>query len=297
MRAVHRRVLQDRIIGHYEVPLTHRGRDRERGRIWRIVYRRPRGDKQLMPTELPADEADLNAELGSTNPTRRRLALDNLADTHRPAGVACFTQRVQRRTDEYDAKIQFAVRPASAGRLEEQPVAMGDAQPLVRIHATKLAAEQRLATPALLLALQRALGDADPFIERATAQGLAGVLPPPNVSLLLTLLARAPNDDDHLRHAVRIALRDQLADDRVSWRLSTFSEARPGESRTADRPPLNAVPTAAAAEQQLTILERSEQSKSQLGRTTAEHRPGSGCLRRGEPPAHRSGPPSLCRRH
>ena len=29
----------NRIIGHYEVPLTHPGRDRERGRIWRVVYR------------------------------------------------------------------------------------------------------------------------------------------------------------------------------------------------------------------------------------------------------------------
>src|SRR5206468_3513385 len=28
----------NRIIGHYEVPLNHPGRDRERGRIWRIVY-------------------------------------------------------------------------------------------------------------------------------------------------------------------------------------------------------------------------------------------------------------------
>src|SRR5438128_10053449 len=29
----------NRIIGHYEVPLTHPGRDRERGRIWRVVYK------------------------------------------------------------------------------------------------------------------------------------------------------------------------------------------------------------------------------------------------------------------
>src|SRR5947199_8565868 len=33
----------NRIIGHYEVPLTHPGRDHERGRIWRIVYRGPAG--------------------------------------------------------------------------------------------------------------------------------------------------------------------------------------------------------------------------------------------------------------
>ena len=29
----------NRIIGHYEVPLDNPGRDRERGRIWRIVYK------------------------------------------------------------------------------------------------------------------------------------------------------------------------------------------------------------------------------------------------------------------
>ena len=29
----------NRIIGHYEVPLSHPGRDRTRGRIWRIVYK------------------------------------------------------------------------------------------------------------------------------------------------------------------------------------------------------------------------------------------------------------------
>jgi len=29
----------NRIIGHYEVPLEHPGRDRERGRVWRIVHR------------------------------------------------------------------------------------------------------------------------------------------------------------------------------------------------------------------------------------------------------------------
>ncbi|MFT3880504.1 MAG: hypothetical protein QM703_12680 [Gemmatales bacterium] len=29
----------NKIIGHYEVPLSHPGRDRTRGRIWRIVYK------------------------------------------------------------------------------------------------------------------------------------------------------------------------------------------------------------------------------------------------------------------
>src|SRR5947199_4028340 len=33
----------NRIIGHYEVDLHHPGRDKQRGRIWRIVYRGPDG--------------------------------------------------------------------------------------------------------------------------------------------------------------------------------------------------------------------------------------------------------------
>lgn len=42
----------NRIIGHYEVPLTHPGRDRFRGRIWRVV-----ADKDVLPN--PSKEGDL----------------------------------------------------------------------------------------------------------------------------------------------------------------------------------------------------------------------------------------------
>lgn len=62
----------NRIIGHYEVPLDHPGRDRECGRIWRIVKK-----------NLPAPATDFTAmappkiaeELGSPNLTRRHFAL------------------------------------------------------------------------------------------------------------------------------------------------------------------------------------------------------------------------------
>ncbi len=42
----------NRIIGHYEVPLTHPGRDRTSGRIWRVVYR---GDKKVSGTDSEPD--------------------------------------------------------------------------------------------------------------------------------------------------------------------------------------------------------------------------------------------------
>ncbi len=91
----------NRIIGHYEVPLTHPGRDRERGRIWRVVYTntvaadvRRRSDTgktngirlvtsaatALRPVALPDDLDGLIAELGSPSLTRRMQAMGEIEE-------------------------------------------------------------------------------------------------------------------------------------------------------------------------------------------------------------------------
>ncbi len=48
----------NRIIGHYEVPLDHPGRDHERGRIWRIVYRGPDGKAPPPAAPRRLDDGD-----------------------------------------------------------------------------------------------------------------------------------------------------------------------------------------------------------------------------------------------
>lgn len=63
----------NRIIGHYEVPLDHPGRDRHRGRIWRVV-------KKDVPLTAHSDftrmsPKEIAHELGSPNLTRRNFAL------------------------------------------------------------------------------------------------------------------------------------------------------------------------------------------------------------------------------
>jgi len=63
----------NRIIGHYEVPLLHPGRDRERGRIWRIVppqgsARGPRavsgGPPDTRPSDLAAEKKSVEQASG-----------------------------------------------------------------------------------------------------------------------------------------------------------------------------------------------------------------------------------------
>ncbi|MHC5536983.1 PVC-type heme-binding CxxCH protein, partial [Singulisphaera rosea] len=71
----------NRIIGHYEVPLTHPGRDHDHGRIWRIIYRGPDGKgKAVAPRReiATASTDDLIDELGHPNLFVRTLATNRL---------------------------------------------------------------------------------------------------------------------------------------------------------------------------------------------------------------------------
>jgi putative heme-binding domain-containing protein len=68
----------NRIIGHYEVPLDHPGRDRERGRIWRIVRKGETAKPE--PFSPPATPANLVAALTSLDPWERRRAAAGLVD-------------------------------------------------------------------------------------------------------------------------------------------------------------------------------------------------------------------------
>ena len=70
----------NKIIGHYEVPLTHPGRDRERGRIWRIVKEGAKRERSRSPEEMETELVSFGVSGSgwdggeSRPPVRRRLA-------------------------------------------------------------------------------------------------------------------------------------------------------------------------------------------------------------------------------
>jgi glucose/arabinose dehydrogenase len=70
----------NRIIGHYEVPLTHPGRDRERGRVWRIVYtgKDAKGTPAPRSDWTKAKVTDLVGDLAHPNLVVRVLATHQL---------------------------------------------------------------------------------------------------------------------------------------------------------------------------------------------------------------------------
>jgi len=234
----------NRIIGHYEVPLLHPGRDRERGRIWRIV---PPGGASVKRLKLVQDEkvktppgvafsrdALLNEFLGQ-NPTRRALAREEFALHPNANDHGLIKQAAQglwhfRQADDREGLMTSCLWLLQRdGKLDDKTLlgVLQDRDEPIRVHALRILTERGLqaaeasARPkasvassgmnaALLAATRTALTDPSAHVQRAAADALAANPHADNLPPLLALQKRVPAEDTHLAHVVRLALREQL---------------------------------------------------------------------------------------
>ncbi len=224
----------NRIIGHYEVDLKHPGRDRYRGRLWRVSWAGAdaavvRGPAGYGPVLAGRSTAELLQVIASGPDAAARLARDEiLAATTTPQSVAALQQGLQ---SESEVVRRFSMR--MLGRTEQLSLtdlqrAAGDPAEVVRVHVFRELRESSLQIPqgasdALLL---QGFGDASPLVRRsavaaASARPSDGLLLP-----LLRLLQTTELGDVHLRHSVRIALRDHLRRD--EWLQQLTATIRTG---------------------------------------------------------------------
>lgn len=200
----------NKIIGHYEVPLDHPGRDRERGRLWRIVYKGP-GAKPAPKMALPTDVNGLIGELGSRNPTRRTLALTEICDRIGAPALPAVKSALAKSTNPYQ-KFGLVWALYRLGGLDDATLAAAikDKDALVRAHALRAAREVPKWSADVTAAVRAATLDENAIVKRCSAEALAAHPAPENVQLLLSLWRSTPKEDDHLIHSTRIALRNQL---------------------------------------------------------------------------------------
>ncbi|HEY7425330.1 MAG TPA: c-type cytochrome, partial [Gemmataceae bacterium] len=204
----------NRIIGHYEVPLNHPGRDRSSGRIWRIVYRGE--DHQGTPAPrndwTTAKVDDLVKDLDHPNLTVRFKATSQLAERGGAEGQQAVHDLLssdkasawqwmhglwvlERGGDLKDALLTKAAKHKDRG---------------VRVHAQRVLSERAKMTPEQHTLALAGLKDADANVRRAAADALGRHADTENIRPLLDLRHAVPKDDTHLLHVVRMALRDQL---------------------------------------------------------------------------------------
>ena len=212
----------NRIIGHYEVPLTHPGRDRERGRIWRIVYRGNDPKAAPRPTAPRVDWTTARSEalvkdLGHPNLTVRLTAANQLADRPGDRPVADLHAAVQLDGNP-DRRVHALWVLQRWGVLSDASVwvALDDDDRSVRGHALRVLGERPTLDETAANGVRDALADSDPFVRRAAADTLGRHPEFANVKPLLAARRVAAADDTHLVHTLRMALRDQLRGD-AEW--------------------------------------------------------------------------------
>lgn len=203
----------NRIIGHYEVPLTHPGRDRTSGRIWRIVYR---GDKSGTPAPrtdwTTAALDDLVKDIDHPNLTVRMHAMNQFVERGGKEGRRLLRDLLASEKASAWQWIHALWVLERGGALDGDFLSKGAKHPDrgVRVHAQRILSEREVLTPSQQRLAVDGLADEDANVRRAAADALGRHPSPNNVRPLLDLRHRVPADDRHLLHVVRMALRDQF---------------------------------------------------------------------------------------
>jgi len=216
----------NRIIGHYEVPLDHPGRDRQRGRIWRITYT---GQDQKARDWTKADMDELIAALGSPNRTIRMLVADRLTDHYGKEVIEPLLQLLQSPAASPAQKrhslwILYRLRALPENVLAN---AIKDNDESVRVHALRIVFEYDRLSDAALHEVVMQLADPDPHVKRMAVMVISKFPDPASVTELIALRKTVPEQDSHLLYSVRQSLRDQLRDKNVmaSVNSNRWSEA------------------------------------------------------------------------
>jgi putative heme-binding domain-containing protein len=203
----------NRIIGHYEVPLDHPGRDRERGRIWRIVYRGEDGKSKpgALPDFTKETVKDLVRDLSHPNLAVRMKATNQLAERSDKEINELMLDGMAQTSNPWRRMHGLWVLERR-GALDDKVLAdsCDDIDRGVRVHAQRVLSERKELTERQRELVLTGLRDADPFVQRCAADALGRHPKPENMSALMALRATTPKEDSNLIHTVRMALRDTM---------------------------------------------------------------------------------------
>ena len=216
----------NRIIGHYEVRLDHPSRDREKGRIWRLTYNERSSKSLSKPVSLPDSElAVVIDELASPLLSRRMLAAEFLVDDIGVSVSKPLKQAIKNNKASSELKAHGAWVLHRLAKLDQSTLLhfANDSSPLVRSHMQRIAGAQGNWNSRLSEMVLDGLSDDSPYVVRASADALSRWPHAHNIRPLLNALKIADDKDEHLRHALSIALRNNL---RLANRAADFEDIK-----------------------------------------------------------------------
>jgi len=207
----------NRIIGHYEVPLDHPGRDRERGRIWRIVYKGDGVKAESKKTDWSKSNlSQLIEGLGHSNLPLRSIVADQIIDRFGDSAIEPLIQTLQS-SNKAKQQIQILWILYRMDKLSDELLvrASNNSDVNLRVHALRVMFEKDNISNSLREMAKKRLRDEHPDIVRAAIMALSKHPYSDQLIELLSIQERIPEHDTHLRYVIRQCLRDHLRNDDV----------------------------------------------------------------------------------
>ena len=243
----------NRIIGHYEVDLKHPGRDRFRGRIWRVSYGAAETEHSKSVnygqdlTQLSVEQL-VDVILAQPAP-QKNLARDRIADQRDAETTTILRQHASDSNATVRRYVVCLLAQRNALTVDELASATRDPDQLVRLHAFRVLREfpaDSITEIECSALLQRGFGDLSAMVRRAAVAASSRHLSRNLTAPLLRMLHTSDLADVHLRHSIRIALRDHLLNE--DWFRELASQSPLAMDRLALADLSLAVKSRAAAE-------------------------------------------------
>lgn len=192
----------NKIIGHYEVPLDHPERDRERGRIWRVV--KHGSTTPLKPLDFSSNVTERAIDIiAQGHPVRTRLAIQKLQTLTKPGN---FSRPMDDRTS---ALFQWGNPMLSQVSVPQPPRTDSAETKVVWLRQATARGASSTEWRSTALAWMQ---DKSAEVQCAVADAFQAHPGADSAPALLQCWDSAPANDLRLRHHLRLALREHLKD-------------------------------------------------------------------------------------
>ncbi|MBK5278929.1 MAG: dehydrogenase [Bacteroidia bacterium] len=197
------------IIGHYEAPLGHPKRDKERGRIWRITYK---GEHNALNDLTTASLDDLINTLDIDNIISRMAAADQIADRIGTAAVEPLKAVLTSEGINPRKYVQalWGLYRLNAVTEEMLKKSIIHTSPQIRLHTLRILREWKSSRDPFHPIILAALKDTDPHVQRAAVELLMEYPEMSSVEAALSVLNSTAVTDTHLVYTSRLCLRNLL---------------------------------------------------------------------------------------
>ncbi len=222
----------NRIIGHYEVPLNHPGRDRLSGRIWKISYVGD-GKQQLNSGNSNWSKASLKeliAHLNYPQLTTRMMIANQVVDRYPQEAIVPLTKTLNEGKLDNKATVQtlwilYRLNALPDMLLEK---ALNSTDPLVQMHALRVLGEKSGINAKQRALALGALHSSNANVQRMAAEVAAAFPQTDNVKLLLALYDTVSSADNHLKYTALIGIRQNLRNEKVMRQVAaaTWNESQ-----------------------------------------------------------------------